>query len=145
MIFIYSVINQPGNEAIGSFASRKMLLPDLEENVQNNIDPAKPVFGTPTLSSVSTVPNTPGNAMMNGNGIIGAAYLPNVGFANMTTMPAMMNNNNTINAHPYLDNNSPSATTYPRKETAKLTRPVPNLDPSESKEFKGNEFDKILC
>jgi len=179
MMFVYSVMNQPGNEAIGSFVNRKMLpmsqstdslrpnLLDSEGDLQNNsnispdrnnennglafqkMDPAKPrspqqMFGTPTLSSVSTLPNTPGNAMMNGNGMIGAAYLPNVGFANMTTMPNMMNNmipnNNTYNAHPYLDNNSPpaSATTYPRKETAKLTRPVPNLDPTESKEFKEN-------
>lgn len=176
MMFVYSVMNQPGNEAIGSFVNRKMLpssqssdllkpsILESEGDVQNNsnispdrnetnglafqkIDPAKPrspqqMFGTPTLSSVSTVPNTPGNAMMNGNSMIGAAYLPNVGFANMTTMPNMMNNvtpNNTYSAHPYLENNSPSAaTTYPRKETAKLTRPVPNLDPTESKDFKEN-------
>lgn len=168
MMFIYSVMNQPGNEAIGSFANRKMLpssqssdllrpnLLDSEGDLQNNsvspdafqkIDPAKPrspqqMFGTPTLSSVSTVPNTPGNVMMNGNSMIGAAYLPNVGFANMTTMPNMINTvpNSTYNAHPYLDNNSPpaTATTYPRKETAKLTRPVPNLDAAESREFKEN-------
>jgi len=180
MMFVYSVMNQPGNEAIGSFVNRKMLpcsqstdmlkstLLDSEGDIQNGsnlspeqkenggafqkIDPlqAKPrspqMFGTPTLSSVSTVPNTPGNAMMNGASMLGAAYLPNIGFANMTTMPNIMNTTPTIpttyNAHPYLDNNSPTTATtsgvYPRKENAKLTRPVPNLDPSESKEFKEN-------
>jgi hypothetical protein len=119
--------------------------PDPSADPQQPKSRSPPLFSTPTPSGVSTLPNTPGVGPMLAplnipNGMTGA-YMQNM--PNMM-YPANFNNmQNTYNAQAYFPDTSNNTNTSPngnnaRKDTAKLTRPVPSMDVPESKEFKGN-------
>ena len=117
-----------------------------------------PIFGTPTPSGMSTLPNTPnmGPMMaipniqnlqnMGGNGLMPG--MMSMGFpmmGNGSNMPMM---HNTYNAQPYFQENnglSPNGNmnaastsgNFFRRENPKLNRPVPTMDSMEAKEFRG--------
>jgi hypothetical protein len=107
-----------------------------------------PLYSTPTnshISGISTLPNTPGLAGIPPiNNMMGApmmANFANYANPNIQTMPMIPN---TYNAQPYFTENptnSPpnTATTSGNMfRNTKLTRPVPQMDASESKEFNEN-------
>jgi len=117
-------------------------------------------FGTPTLSGVSTLPNTPNMVPMMGmpnlSNMQGAPLMPGmmpIGFPIMTngSMPMM---HNTYSAQPYFQDNSglspnsnmnaaSTSGNFFRRENPKINRPVPSMDNNEAREFKENPV-KIL-
>lgn len=112
-----------------------------------------PLFNTPLSSGVSTLPNTPGVMPLMGNSnMMPGAYGQNMGYP--ANFAPMQNGANTYNAQAYFPenntNNSPNgnhtATTsgnYMRRDNTKLTRPVPQMDLPESKEFKENPVKMV--
>ncbi len=146
MMFVYSIMNQSGKDALGSFSAMKMLpssdssinLPENQENqksspIQEQLH--KSPQNLPQHSPVSTLPNTPANPFMMANpNLINGQFMP---------MP-------TYNAQPYFSDSSSSSSQFNNNPTAttsgnmfrnpKLSRPAPNMETAESQEFKGFSF-----